>query len=132
MAIVPVARSMYLCDQIIGYQDARTDLYGIFSGLEPAGGFPYRHGPFYVYAQLVNGFGTVPFRFDIVFANSDELLFSTTSRNLTFPNRTTVVQLSFQVPGFRFHRPGRYLFELYCDNIWVCDCPLQLRRHRQD
>ena len=126
MAITPVARSMYLCDHVVGYPDAKADLYGIFNGLEPRN-LPYVHDPFYLYAQLVNGLGSVPFRIDVVLVDTDELLYSSEPRNLEFRSRTTVVQMSFRVPNFRFPRRGRYLFELYCDNIWICDCPLQLR-----
>jgi hypothetical protein len=68
MAILPVARSMYLCDHNIGYEDAKVDLYGLFSALRPLRECPFLYGPFCVYAQLV--------RIDVVFADADELLFS--------------------------------------------------------
>jgi hypothetical protein len=76
MAILPVARSMYLCDHNIGYEDAKVDLYGLFSALRPLRECPFLYGPFCVYAQLVDGLGEIPFRIDVVFADADELLFS--------------------------------------------------------
>lgn len=117
---------MYLCDHYFGYEGPKVDLYGIFGAIQPLSDYPFTRGPFFVYSQLVNGHGKVPFRLDIVYANSDELLFSSAPQLLDFPTRTTVIQFAFRIPAFRFHQPGRYLFELYCDSIWVCDCPLQL------
>ncbi len=34
--IIPVPRSLFLCEAHIGYSDARVDLYGIFNVLRPA------------------------------------------------------------------------------------------------
>jgi len=126
MAVVPVAKSLYLCDYHIGYGNGKGDLYGLFNAIRPEDGFPYETGRFCVFAQLVNGQGQVPFYIDIRFAESEALVHTTETRTLTFTDRMSVVQLALTIEGCQFHSPGLYLLELFCDNTWVCDAPLLL------
>jgi len=127
MAVVPVAKAMYLCDYHIGYSNGKVDLYGLFNAIRPKAGFPYTRNRFCVFAQLLNGLGQVPFFIDLRFAQTDELVHTTEIRSLTFPDRHTVVQLAMVIEGCRFQSPGLYLVELFCDNTWVCDTQLLLR-----
>ena len=127
MAVVPVAKAMYLCDYHIGYSNGKVDLYGLFNAIRPQKGFPYTRGRFCILAQLVNGLGQVPFFIDVRFAQTDELVHTTETRSLTFPNRNTVVQVAMGIEGCRFQTAGLYLLELFCDNTWVCDTQLLLR-----
>jgi hypothetical protein len=55
MAIVPVAKAMFLCDFHIGYSNGKVDLYGLFNAIRPEHGYPYNRGQFCVFAQLING-----------------------------------------------------------------------------
>ena len=126
MAIVPFAKSLYLCDYHIGYDNGKVDLYGLFNAIRPEAGFPNQTGRFCVFAQLVNGQSQVPFYIDIRFAESDTLVHTTETRTLTFFDRTSIVQLALTIQGCQFQRPGLYLLELFCDNTWVCDAPLLL------
>jgi hypothetical protein len=123
-AIAPVAKAMFLCDFHIGYRDGKVDLYGLFNAIRPPNGFPYARSRFCIFAQLINGLGQVPFFVDIRFAATDELVWTTEPRQLTFPSRTTVVQLALTIEGCRFERPD--ILELFCDNTWVCDTQLLL------
>lgn len=127
MAVVPVAKSIYLCDNHIGYGNGKVDLYGLFNTIRPENGFPYTRSRFCVFTQLINGQGEVPFFIDIRFAETDALVHTTETRSLTFPDRTTVVQMALTIEGCRFQSPGLYLLELFCDNTWVCDTQLLLR-----
>jgi hypothetical protein len=127
MAVVPVAKAMYLCDYHIGYDNGKVDLYGLFNAIRPENGFPHSLSRFCVFAQLINGLGQVPFFTDIRYAQTDELVYTTETRHLTFPDRTTVVQLAMLIEGCVFQNPGLYLVELFCDNTWVCDSQLLLR-----
>lgn len=124
--VVPFARSLYLCDYEVGYSNAKVDLYGLFNAIRSPTGFPHTQGQFCVFAQLVNGLGELPFFIDARFAETDELVWTTEGRKLTFPNRTTVVQLALTIEGCRFERPGLYLLELFCDNTWACDTQVLL------
>jgi hypothetical protein len=127
MAIVPVAKALTLCDYHIGYADGKVDLYGLFNAIRPPQGYPHETARFCVFAQLINGLGQVPFFVDIRLAATDELVYTTETRHLQFPDRTTVVQLALTIHGCRFEQPGLYLVELFCDNTWVCDTQLHLR-----
>ena len=124
-SILAGARSLFLCDYHVGYSDGKVDLYGIFNGIRPAE-FPHVQAQFCIFAQLVNGLGRVPFFIDIRFARSATREWSTAVRELTFPSRTTVVQLALTIEGCRFEQPGEYLIELYCGETWICDTQLLL------
>ncbi len=124
--IVPVSKGLYLCDYYTGYDDGKSDLYGLFNAIRPAAGFPHEHGRFCVFAQLANGLGPVSFFIDIRDASSDELIYTTIPRALTFPDRHTTIQMVVAIEGCVFERPGLYLLELFCENTWVCDTTLVL------
>jgi hypothetical protein len=126
MAIIPVAKALYLCDYHIGYSHGKVDLYGLFNAIRPQNGYPFTQGRFCVFAQLTGGLGDIPFFVDIRFAPDDELVRTTEPRQLNFPDRATVVQMALMIEGCRFERPGLYLVELFCDNTWVCDTPVLL------
>ena len=125
-SILPFAKALYLCDYHVGYSDGKVDLYGLFNAIRPPSGFPYAEGRFCVFAQLNNGLGRVPFFIDVRFAETDELVWTSEVRELTFPNRNTVIQVALTIEGCRFERPGLYLLELFCNNTWVCDAALVL------
>jgi hypothetical protein len=101
LLVVPVAKAMYLCDYHVGYSDGKVDLYGLFNAIRPESGFPYTRSRFCVFAQLINGLGKVPFFVDVRSAAEDELVWTTETRQLTFPNRNTVVQVALTIEGCR-------------------------------
>jgi hypothetical protein len=125
-AIIPVSRSLFLCDFHIGYQDGRVDLYGIFNALRPAL-YPHNRPHFVVFAQLTGGVGEVPFFFDIRHAGADVGIFTTVVNTVRFPSRTAIVQVAMTIEQVRFLTPGVYLVDLFCHNTWVCDTTLTLR-----
>jgi hypothetical protein len=125
-SVLPVAKAIYLCDYQVGYENAKVDLYGLFNAIRPKS-YPHMQGSFCVFAQLINGLGTIPFFIDIREARTDQLTHTTLTHHLTFPSRNTVVQMALRVKQCLFSQPGMYLVELYCDNTWVCDTTLLLR-----
>jgi hypothetical protein len=58
--IVPVARSLYLCEGHLGFANRKTDLVAIFDGIRPPS-YPHVHPQFVAYARLSQGLGRVPF-----------------------------------------------------------------------
>lgn len=126
MAVIPVAKAMYLCDYHVGYSNGKVDLYGLFNAIRPTAGYPYLRSRFCVFVQLVNGRGALPFYVDVCFAETDTLVHTTEPRTLVFAGRTTVLQVVLTINGCRFDKPGLYLLELFCDNTWVCDATLLL------
>jgi hypothetical protein len=127
MAVVPAAKAMFLCDYHIGYSNGKVDLYGLFNAILPEHGYPYNRGRFCIFAQLINGLGSDPFFIDVRFAETDELIYTTETRSIQFPDRNTIIQIAMGIEGCQFQSPGMYLLELFCDNKWVCDTQLLLR-----
>src|SRR5271157_2846315 len=50
--ILPVAKSLYLCDGHLGFTSRKADLIGIFDSIRPQGGYPHIHPSFVVFARL--------------------------------------------------------------------------------
>lgn len=125
LPILPVAKGIYLCDYVIDYEKGKVDLYGLFNAIHSSN-YPHTQRRFCVFAQLINGFGRVPFFIDIRDAARDQLIHTTQTNYLLFPNRNTLVQLAMSIEQCFFPQSGMYLVELYCDNTWVSDTNLLL------
>lgn len=124
-AIIPVAKSLYLCDGHIGLANQKTDLIGIFNAIRPTQ-YPHGQKHFVIFAQLIAGLGQVPFFFDIRYAADGSLVRTTNARLLSFPHRDKLVQVAYTIRGCMFPRPGLYLIELFCGGQWVADTTLEL------
>jgi hypothetical protein len=125
-SVVPVAKALTLCDRVVGQPQGKVDLFGIFNAIRPAAGYPHVQERFRVFTQLGSGLGRVEFHVDVRFAETDESIGSSTPRPLHFPDRAAVLQVAVTIDRCRFDRPGVYLVEFYCDNVWVCDTRLRL------
>lgn len=120
-SITPIARALFLCDVVIGYDHPKTDLYGLFRDIRPAAGYPIVYDEFCVFAELANGLGRVACHVDIVFAADRAVVHTTNVYPVRFPNRGHTHQLIVRVRGCPFPKPGLYVVELYCNNNWVAD-----------
>jgi hypothetical protein len=129
MSVIPVARQLFLCEHYVRYENAKYDLYSIFNSVTRGLNSSVELSPFYVFAQLANGQGRMSFRIAIRSAEDDRLIFASDLRPFTFSDRLAIVPLVFRMAGFKFSSSGVYLFELYCDNIWICDTPLVVLEH---
>ena len=125
--ILPVAKSLYLCDGHLGFTSGKTDLMGIFDSIRPQGGYPHIHPSFVVFARLAQGLGTIPFRVDIRLAASGQFVAGTLVQQLVFPDRDTIVNMVVTVKGVSFPQPGIFLVELLLDNQWVADTTVELK-----
>jgi len=123
--IMPVSRSLFLCDFHVGYQDGRVDLNGIFNAAHPAI-FPFRKPRIVVFAQLTGGLGAVPFFVDIRREGEEDGIHTSTVQTIIFPNRIRLMQLALTIENIRFPEPGVYVIDLFCHNTWVCDTTLTL------
>lgn len=124
-SVVPIAKAVYLCDFHVGYQDGKTDLYGLFNAIRPQA-YPHIQRSFVIFAQLLNGLGDVSLFVDIRHAGRDELIYTTNIKVVRFPDRTTLVQMGLVIEGYQFAEPGVYLVELFCNNMWVADTTVVL------
>jgi hypothetical protein len=125
--ILPVAKSLYLCDGHLGYTSRKTDLMGVFDSIRPQGGYPHVHPAFAVFARLAQGLGTIPFRVDIRLAASGQFVTGTLVQHLVFPDRDTIVNMVVTMNGVCFPQPGIFLVELLLDNQWVADTTVELK-----
>jgi hypothetical protein len=124
--IIPVSRSLYLCDFHVGYQDGKVDLCGVFNAIRPAI-YPFTRKQFVVFAQLAGGAGDVPFFVDMRRLDTDEPVHTTETNVLSFPDRLTVIQFALTIERCRFPAPGLYSVELFCHNTWVTETTLRAR-----
>ena len=125
--ILPVAKSLYLCDGHLAFTSLKTDLMGIFDSIRPPAAYPYVHPSLVVFARLAQGLGTIPFRVDIRFAASGQFIAGTLVQQLVFSSWDTVVNMVMTMKGVSFPHPGIYLVELLLDNQWVADTTLELK-----
>jgi hypothetical protein len=123
--IIPVSRSLFLCDFHIGYPDGRVDLTGIFNAIRPAL-YPHVRPRLVVFAQLTGGLGDVPFFFDIRREGADEGIWTTEVKTVRFPDRTALRQVLMTINNIRFPEAGVYVVDLFCHNTWVCDTTVWL------
>jgi hypothetical protein len=98
---------------------------GIFTAIRPLS-YPHIQKHFVIYAQLISGLGLAPFYFDVRFAQTGQLIRTTNTHVLNFPNRDKVIELALTMQGCPFPQPGIYLIELYCNGQWVADTSLEL------
>jgi hypothetical protein len=124
--VVPVARSLFLCDRYLGHPDGRIDLTGIFSALRPAI-YPHVRPRLVVFSQLSGGLGDVPFFLEIRRSRDDELIRTTAARTIRFADRVSPINLAVILEGVAFEEPGVYVVSLFCHNTWVCDTVVRLQ-----
>lgn len=124
MAVVPVARSLVLCEEADS-EGGLTNLYGIFFALERVR-YPHQEPEFVVFMQLAGGLGQQTFYLDIRRAFDDLLIHTTNPQPLLFADRDHLRQVAVRLLGIEFPTPGMYIVELYCDNTWVADVSLRM------
>ncbi len=124
--IVPVSRSLTLCDAIVRPVDGKANILGLFHAIRVVQ-YPYNLSHFCVFAQLSSGLGETPVHVEVRSGKSGRLLYATVPRTLTFPSRDFLMQVAFEVHRCSFQEPETYLMELYSDDCWICDTTLLLR-----
>ena len=124
-AIVPIAKSLYLCDGTIGMANQKTDIMGLFNSIRPLN-YPHVQKHFVVFAQLLGGLGQIPFYIDVRSATDGSQVHSTTAKLLQFARRDQLIQMAHSIHNCRFPQPGIYLVELICQGQWVADTTIRL------
>jgi hypothetical protein len=124
--ILPVAKSLYLCEGYIGYpKNGLTDLMNIFNALRPKS-YPHVHRDFVVYSRLSGGLGAIQFYVEVREAATGQLIHVSNTFTLHFPDRDQTVEMALTFNAVPFAHPGVCTVELYLENQWECDCTLQL------
>lgn len=123
-SILPVARSLILCDAAVAAPTGKVHLFGVFNAIR-ASSFPHAGTRVVVFAQLTGGVGAVPCQIDVRHAERDEV-HGSARFDLRFPDRLTLVQLSIVLSRCVFPYSGLYTVELFCHNQFICDTTLHL------
>lgn len=125
-SVVPKLRAAVLCQHI------EFDGNGLPFSLEeplhtvqlpPEATFPFQPAPMYLYTQLEDANGTFWFRV----LTRDETGYEgnrTPQAEVTFDrvsNPVVPTELTFELTGFRFPRPGIYWFHLVCNHASLSD-----------
>ena len=124
-AIIPVSRSLFLCESYTGHPDGRIDLAGVFTTIRPAI-YPHVRQRLAMFVQLSGGQGETSLFFEIRRERDDELIRTTAVRTIRFGDRVSPFNVAIVIEGVRFTEPGVYAVSLFCNNRWVCDTALIL------
>jgi hypothetical protein len=126
--IKPVAKMVYVCDEVIGDPlTGKVNLLNLWDAIRvPAGSsFPYSLGKLCVFAWWRDGFGKVRTRIDIVQASTEAIIRRSGDFVIDFPRRTMAVFARYKFERCVFPAPGYYYIELYCENEFVDDQVIQ-------
>jgi hypothetical protein len=124
-AILPVFRSIYLCERHQPCPASKVNLDGVFTSLRPTV-YPFVVPEFTAFVQMAGGAGSLGFHFDIIHAATNQLVSATPARQVSFPNRIVTVLLAQRIQNCRFDRSGLYLVQMFCNNQFMGDAPVRL------
>ena len=127
MAVIPVAKALYLCEEIDDESGA-LNLYALFNAIS-ADAFPHTLDSFCVFVQLAGGLGHVRVHCDISRASDERVIRVSNVYPLRFDRRSQLLRLAITLEGTTFDEPGVYVVQLFCDNTWVADVTLELREN---
>ena len=125
MAIIPAARALFLCKEVIFEEGTRSaSLINCFNRLRLPE-LPGTADPFYVYARLINGVGRVTLRVTIDPLDTMHPIYDQATE-FAFPDRTTEVDLKLRVVSCRFPRRGRYSANLYAGTDLIAQTEVEV------
>ena len=127
--ILPFAQSLLLCDRYAPTGRGTYDFFGSYYTIL-ATSYPHVQSRVCVVAHLTGGLGTVTTLVDVRSGRTEELILTTTPRQLTIPDREGSVRLVNVLERLSFPEPGIYFIELYCENTCIAD--FRLRLHGRD
>lgn len=113
--IEPTCLSLILCDSVI--EDSRTrnkSLINMFNGILTRD-VPVRHDKMCAFAAFTGGRGQVPISLRLCFDKDYDTDMLRLGGKVLFPTDTphSVVDMVFEIRGFRFPHFGNYTFELF-------------------
>jgi len=121
----PQLIAILVCDTIIRDQmTQKHTLVGLFNRIG-AKRFPYRHGAMHVFVSLTDGHGEPEGELRLVCRQTNEPVVKIRGK-LVFPNPLAVVEMTFGLFNAVFPRPGRYSFDLYCNDELVGSRPFDV------
>jgi len=127
-AIIPLAKRMVVCDDVVGGPSGKPTIVGIWNRLRlPAGAsFPYTLGKLCVYVYWRGGLGQVRSHIEVVNAMTGAILVRTSDFTLSFPTRSWTVHGRYLLPDVEFPGPGEYFVEMFCEGVFVEDQSIEV------
>ncbi|HEY3787673.1 MAG TPA: hypothetical protein VGL71_02410 [Urbifossiella sp.] len=108
----------------------RVNLIRVINSIRPNGipRYPAIHDQLSLFAQLTECRGEAKVRVEIRNADTDQVVFRTRTRDVTFSNEPLVVHgLRFRMIGCPFPDPGLYLVQLWYDEGMLAEIPIMLK-----
>ena len=125
MAVVPVVRGMYLCEEVTVHPSANLTLHNCFRALKVQG-LPTAARPFFVVLCLANGLGRVTATVQVRRLDTLDLIYSARTE-LTFPDRLQEVRFKARVGRCVFPGPGGFEVLFWVDGALLAQAPFTVR-----
>src|SRR5437773_6997486 len=115
---------MLVCERTIREQQTnKTSLIGLFGRVASAG-FPMQYiGGLSVYARVTDAEGRYQMRLELVRLD-DEQAIGRGEVVAEIESRMGAHELTYNIPGLVFERPGTYEFRLFANGLFVGSAPL--------
>lgn len=127
--VLPVAKALYLCDEILEDPVSRkVSLLGALNAVRPQGvpPFPHRQQQLCVVVQLTGGSGEVRAHVEVIQAATGLTIHTTQEHRIRFASRNAIVYANFRLRDVVFPESGAYFVEFYCQETFLDDRVLYL------
>jgi len=125
--VLPRVQAMVLCDRVeeLAEEGRSYNLFGVRSVIETPT-FPYFRTRLCVYLEMSGHEGEVSCRIEINRTETDDVLYRTSPRAISFEGPATIVPVVFRLRNCGFPAPGVYYVQMFCDTKLIGERPLQL------
>jgi len=132
MAVVPIVRYMILCEEwrMSLHNPNGVDILGLLSNIHPFGGplYPVYWGDLCVFLCVTSGFGQGEGHIRCVFEDTEQTIFRTPNRPITFPkDPLKVIAMPFRIRHCVFPYPGLYSIQFWYEGQKIEERPLRVR-----
>ncbi len=126
--IIPVAKLLYVCDDVVrDPHSGKVSVLNLWENVRVTnGGFPYELAKICVFAQFRGGSGDIPFHLEIAPTDSAVLFHERIEFVLGFRDRMKTHYASIKLHNVVFPAAGMYVVELYCNQEFVDDQPIEI------
>ena len=124
MAVLPVVKSIYVCDEVrrnpLG---GKVDMVGACNSATVPWSmpFPYQLPRMSILVQMSGGHGDVACRLEIVQAKTLTPIYVSAPLHIFFQTRHTTIHASVKLDGILIPDVGEYWIEWYCDGTILDD-----------
>jgi hypothetical protein len=124
MAVKPIAKRVYICDDLVfDPVSGKVSLLNVWDAIRVPSEveFPYVLDRIGVFVWWRDGSGKVSTRVEVVQASSGRVIRKTKNCSVNFEGRSTSIYGRYTIQNCRFPDPGYYHIEVFCENEFVDD-----------